>query len=155
MWTNDMGKAKQTALSMWRKALEPKDKNGTQPEYYSETETAEVSDFIEDTFGKIPEQQIKVHDITFLQQVFQPDVMVLLQQVDVTELGTPSLTGHVRKSVARPGTDPDGIGKADTTVHKVVEHAARKNTTHASPFQHKAAVTVYMYHFLHKHKRTI
>lgn len=55
MWTNDMGKAKQAALSMWRKALEPKDKNGTQPEYYSETETAEVSDFIEDTFGEYAE----------------------------------------------------------------------------------------------------
>ncbi len=52
MWTGNMETAKKTALAMWSKALKAKAGNAVQPEYYSEAELAEVSDFIENTFGK-------------------------------------------------------------------------------------------------------
>lgn len=58
MWTNDMKKAKQTALAMWSEAL--KHKNDALPEYYSEIERTEVSDFIEETFGDYSEV---IHEI--------------------------------------------------------------------------------------------
>lgn len=52
MWTDDSGKAKETALTMWRRALNARGENRTLPEYYSGGEMNEVSDFIEETFGE-------------------------------------------------------------------------------------------------------
>lgn len=52
MWTNDMAKAKETALALWSNALKNKKNNKVQPEIYSETEMKDVSDFIEEEFGE-------------------------------------------------------------------------------------------------------
>ncbi len=101
-------------------------------------------------FRKLPEQQVEIHDIPFLQQILQPDVIVFFQQVDIAVLGTPALTGHIGKSVAGSGTDADGIGKANATVHKAVEHTASEDAAHAAALQNKTATVVNTYHFLHK-----
>lgn len=67
LWTNDMAKAQQTALSMWRNALD-KEKEAVQlPELYSESELEEISDFIENTLGK--------YDSVF-HEVVSPDIHV-------------------------------------------------------------------------------
>lgn len=67
MWSDDMEKAKRTALSMWRNALNA-EKSGTKlPELYSSAELEEVSDFIEDQFGSY--QQV-------LHEIVSPDIHV-------------------------------------------------------------------------------
>ena len=38
--------------------------------------------------GKLTEQQVEIHDVTFLQQIFQSDIIILLQQVDIAVPGT-------------------------------------------------------------------
>lgn len=60
MWTDDIGKAKDTALTMWRRAINAREENKMLPEYYSEKEMDEVSDFIEETFG---EYEFVMHEI--------------------------------------------------------------------------------------------
>ena len=101
-------------------------------------------------FRKLLEQQIEIHDIPLLQQILQSDVIVFFQQVDIAVLGTPALTGHIGKSVAGSGTDADGIGKANATIHKVVEHTASEDAAHTATLQNKTATVINMYYFLHK-----
>lgn len=60
MWTDDIGKAKDTALTMWRRAMDAQAENRTLPELYSEAEMDEVTDFIEDTFGEF---QFVMHEV--------------------------------------------------------------------------------------------
>lgn len=86
-------------------------------------------------FRKLLEQQVEIHDIPLLQQILQSDVIVFFQQVDIAVLGTPALTGHIRKSVAGSGTDTDGIGKANATIHKAVEHTASEDAAHTAALQ--------------------
>ena len=50
MWSDDMPKAKATALGLWSHALTGKENPEITP--YTETEVNEISDFIEDNFGK-------------------------------------------------------------------------------------------------------
>ena len=94
-------------------------------------------------------QQVKIHNIVLAQQILQTDIMILLQQINIAELGPSALPRHVGKSVACPGTDPYDIRKTDAPVHKAVEHAAGKHTTHASTFEHQSRTVVYLYCFLH------
>ena len=67
MWTDDMTKTQETALSMWRNALDKKEGNKQLPELYSESELQEISDFIENTFGN--------YDYV-LHEVVSPDIHV-------------------------------------------------------------------------------
>ena len=67
MWTDDMTKTQETALSMWRNALDKKEGNKQLPELYSESELEEISDFIENTFGN--------YDYV-LHEVVSPDIHV-------------------------------------------------------------------------------
>lgn len=76
MWTDDIEKVKQTALSMWRNALEPKDEDAATPELYSETEVNEISDFIENTFG---DYENVFHEIV------SPDIHVDIAIIPPTE----------------------------------------------------------------------
>ena len=50
MWSDDMPKAKATALGLWSHALTGKENPEITP--YTETEVNEISDFIEENFGK-------------------------------------------------------------------------------------------------------
>lgn len=76
MWTNDMEKAQQTALQMWRNALDAKASNTKMPEFYSETEVDEISDFIENTFGNY---EFVLHEIV------SPDIHVDIAIIPPTE----------------------------------------------------------------------
>lgn len=76
MWTNDIEKAQQTALAMWRNALDAKASNKKMPEFYSETEVDEISDFIENTFGKY---EFVIHEIA------SPDIHVDITIIPPTE----------------------------------------------------------------------
>ena len=101
--------------------------------------------------GKLLKQQVEVHDITFLQQIFQTDILVLLQQINITVLGAAALTGHVRKSVTGSGAYSDSIGEADATVHKAVQHATSKDSAHATAFKNQSCLGFDMYLFLHNY----
>ena len=101
--------------------------------------------------GKLLKQQVEVHDITFLQQIFQTDILVLLQQINITVLGAAALTGHVRKSVTGSGAYSDSIGEADATVHKAVQHTASEHSAHAATFKNQSCFGVDMYLFLHNY----
>ena len=100
--------------------------------------------------GKLTEQQVEIHDVTFLQQIFQSDIIILLQQVYIAVPGTSPLPRHVRQSVACTRADTNRIRKADAPVHEIVQHAAGEYASHASTLQNQAAPIVYMYYFLHK-----
>lgn len=63
--------------------------------------------------GKLTEQQVEIHDVTFLQQIFQSDIIILLQQVDIAVPGTSPLPRHVRQSVACTCADTNRIRKSD------------------------------------------
>jgi len=76
MWTNDMEKAQQTALDMWRNALDAKASNTKMPEFYSETEVDEISNFIENIFGNY---ELVLHEIV------SPDIHVDIAIIPPTE----------------------------------------------------------------------
>ena len=62
----------------------------------------------------------------------------------------PALAVYLGKAGAGSGTDADGIGKANATIHKAVEHAASEDAAHATALQNKTATVVDTYYFLHK-----
>lgn len=76
MWTDDMEKAKQTALTMWRNALNAQEKGISLPEYYSGAEMNEISYFIENTFGS--------YDFVF-HEIASPDIHVDIAIIPPTE----------------------------------------------------------------------
>lgn len=57
-------------------------------------------------FGKFIEKQIEVKDITFPEQMFQTDIIVLLQQVDIAELSAPTLADAYDKPLQAPADTP-------------------------------------------------
>ena len=68
-------------------------------------------------FGKFIEKQIEVKDVTFPEQMFQTDIIVLLQQVDIAELCTPTLAGCIRQTIASSCRHPDRIRKTNIMIH--------------------------------------
>lgn len=76
MWTDNMEKVEQTALSMWRNALESKDKDTINPELYSETEANEIFNFIENTFGNYE---------NVFHEIVSPDIHVDIAIIPPTE----------------------------------------------------------------------
>lgn len=71
-----MEKAQQTALDMWRNALDAKASNTKMPEFYSETEVDEISNFIENIFGNY---ELVLHEIV------SPDIHVDIAIIPPTE----------------------------------------------------------------------
>lgn len=76
MWTDDIGKAKDTALAMWRRAIDARAGNKTLPELYSDAEMDEVTDFIEDIFGEF---KLVIHEIV------SPDIHLDIAIIPPTE----------------------------------------------------------------------
>lgn len=76
MWSDDIDKAKRTALAMWRNALKAEESGAVQPELYSSSEMEEVSDFIENNFGSY---QFVLHEVV------SPDIHVDIIIVPPTE----------------------------------------------------------------------
>lgn len=76
MWTDDMKKTQQTALSMWRNAMDLNGETPQLPKLYSEQEMQELSDFVENVFGK--------YDFVF-HEIASPDIHVDIIIIPPTE----------------------------------------------------------------------
>ena len=87
-------------------------------------------------FGKLAEQQVEIHDITLLKQIFDTDIIILFQQIDIAEFRSTPLSGHIRESVASSGRDAYRIRKTNLLIHKVVQNPTSKDTTHTTTFKY-------------------
>jgi hypothetical protein len=104
------------------------------------------------------EQKFEIHDITPEEQVAKTDIVILLQEVYVTKLGTAPLMRHIRESVAGSSTNTDSIGKLDASIHERIENTAREDTTHASTLEHEARlrrdIILYISHYSLRSERS-
>ena len=90
----------------------------------------------ENLFGEAVVEHVHINDAARAEQVSQSDILILVQQVDVTELRPSALAGYIRHTVAGSGTDTDAVGNFDMVVHQVVKHSTRKGAAHAASFQY-------------------
>lgn len=90
-------------------------------------------------------KQFLVKDAMFAPQMLDTDIMILIQQIDIAEFCTPSLTGHIRKPVARTRRYSYSVRKPDFVIHQIIQHATGKYPTHASSFQYQSCFIVYFH----------
>ena len=88
-------------------------------------------------FRKLIEQQIEIENIPFFKQMFQTDIIVFLQQVNITVFSTSSLARCIGQPVARTGRNSYRIRKPDIMIHKIIKHAASKYSAHSPALQHQ------------------
>ena len=72
----------------------------------------------------------------------QTNVMVLLQQINVTVFCTSTLTRHIREPITCSGRNTDCIWKTNITIHQIVKHATSKYSPHTSTFKHQSGLIV-------------
>ena len=88
-------------------------------------------------FRKLIEQQIEIENIPFFKQMFQTDIIVFLQQVNITVFSTSSLARCIGQPVARTGRNSYRIRKPDIMIHKIIKHTASKYSAHSPALQHQ------------------
>ena len=69
--------------------------------------------------------------------MFETDVAILFEQVDIAVTGATALRRHIRQSVARTGTHANRVGETYAAIHQAVEHAAGEHTAHTAPFEYQ------------------
>ena len=99
----------------------------------------------QDFFREMLVKQFLVKDAMFAPQMLDTDIMILIQQIDIAEFCTPSLTGHIRKPVARTRRYSYSVRKPDFVIHQIIQHATGKYPTHASSFQYQSCFIVYFH----------
>lgn len=65
--------------------------------------------------------------------MFQTDIIVFLQQVNITVFSTSSLARCIGQPVARTGRNSYRIRKPDIMIHKIIKHTASKYSAHSPP----------------------
>ena len=102
--------------------------------------------------GECVEQQVEIHYITLEYQVLDADVIIFCQKVYGAESCSASLSRHIRQTVARARTYTNSVGKAYSSIHQVVQHAAGEDTAHTAALENKSRPLVqYIFRSIHHH----
>ena len=80
--------------------------------------------------------KIKIHDIPFREKITEPDIMVLIQQINITRLRPPPLMGYIGKPVTRPSRNTDRIREINLFIHQKIQRSGSKDASHPAAFKH-------------------
>jgi len=64
--------------------------------------------------------KVKIHDTPFREKITETDIMVLIQQINITRLCPSPLTGGIGKPVTRSGRNSDRVREINLFIHQEI-----------------------------------
>ena len=96
----------------------------------------------QDLVGQAVVHELAVEDAALGDEVFQADVLVFLEHVNVALLGPPALLADIRKAIAGPRRNAHGIVEIDMVVEEIVKHTAGEDTAHSPAFKDESRLFI-------------
>lgn len=81
-------------------------------------------------------QKVKIHDTPLREKIAKPDIMILIQQINITPLGPSPLTRSIGKSVTRPSRNTDRVREINLFIHQKIQRSGSKDASHPATFKH-------------------
>ena len=92
--------------------------------------------------GKLVVKQFWVEDTPLLHQVAQPDVLILVEHVDIGESCPARLSADIGQTVAGPRRYRHHIAEPERMFHESVEHPTGEDPSHTAPFEHQSCIVI-------------
>ena len=85
---------------------------------------------------EIVKNKVKIHDTPLREKIAKPDIMILIQQINITPLGPSPLTRSIGKSVTRPSRNTDRVREINLFIHQKIQRSGSKDASHPATFKH-------------------
>ena len=86
-------------------------------------------------------QEFAVEDAALRNEMSNANILITSQIVDVRDPGTTRLATDIRHAIAGTSRNRHHVWEIQLILHKGIEHATRKDATHASPLQDQTCIT--------------